>query len=162
MKAAGSSTLSTKLDCFQGWVKSSAFIHEDLLAQTNSRFQSRKNQKFIQSNPALTILQNQRIQNVHSKIDSTPSLLARDINPQSWMKNKNKCRKSDCVSIAYNLAIGQKIAQTEIAVCPILGDDPTNLAQWLLEEERGYNWCPGYYYCSSNKNNTKNTPCIAH
>ena len=73
------------------------------------------------------ILQTQRVQNVRSKMDSTPSGVARNSNQGSWMKDENMCRSSDCVSIAWDLALGQRIAKKEPTVCPIAEDDKTTL-----------------------------------
>ena len=113
--------LAANLIVFKDWLESTAFMHEDLLAQTNSKFQSCEKPKKVLLHPFLMILTNQkkRIQNVPSKMDSTPFGVARNLNQWSWTSNENMCRNSDCVSTAGDLATVQRIAKAELAACPI-------------------------------------------
>ena len=51
---------ATNLIAFKEWLDSRTFIHEDLIAQTNSMFQSREKSELVFSHPTLMILQNPR------------------------------------------------------------------------------------------------------
>ena len=73
--------LAANLILFNDWLESAAFIHKDLLVRTNSKFRSREKRLLLR--PTLTILQNQRIQSVHSKMGSTSSGVARNFNQWS-------------------------------------------------------------------------------
>ena len=72
--------LAANMVVFKDWLESTAFIHEDLLAQTNSKFQSREELKTVLLHPMLMILQHQRTQNVRSKMDNTQSGVMRNLN----------------------------------------------------------------------------------
>ena len=117
--------LAANLIVFKDWLESTAFMHEDLLAQTNSKFQSCEKPKksAFASIPDDSNKPKKRIQNFPSKMDSTPFGVARNLNQWSWTSNENMCRNSDCISTAGDLAIVQRIAKAELAACPIVDSD---------------------------------------
>ena len=132
----GHRLIAANLIILKDWLESTAFIHEDLLAQTNSKFHSREKPKKVLSPPTLVILVNQWIQNVLSKMDSTQSGVVRNLNQCSWTSDENMCINSKCVSIAWDLAIGQRIAKKEPTVCQILDDNTTNFSTATSKRNR--------------------------
>ena len=128
--------LAANLIVFKDWLESTAFIHEDLLAQTNSKFQDAKSHKQVLLHPMLMILPNQKNQNVRSKMESTPFGVVRNLNQWSWTSDENMYRSSDCVSIAWDLVICQKIAKAELAVYTIVDDDTTSFCTATSQRRR--------------------------
>ena len=51
------------------------------------------------------------------------------------MNNESTCKTLDCVPIAWDLAIGQRIAKVELAVSTIVDDDTTNCAGDFSKKE---------------------------
>ena len=72
--------LAANLIFFKDGLKSTAFMHEDLLAQPNCKLQNREKPKQELLHPTLIIPQKQNIQNIRSKMDSTPFGVARNSN----------------------------------------------------------------------------------
>ena len=69
--------LAAIVNVYKNWLEPTAFIHDDGIAQTNSQCQSQEKPKRIIFE--MEILQNQRIHNVHLKMDSMPSGVNRNL-----------------------------------------------------------------------------------
>ena len=138
---AGSITVGMELGCNQRLVRINRIKKEIL-------------------HPTLMILQNQRIQNVRSNMDSTPYEIVRILNRWNWMNDENACKISDSVV--------SKVWRHRSRDCKCWTCSVSNCGRWhtnhvtVISRRRMPQLVPRCYATNSNNDYTRRTPISTH
>ena len=148
---------------FKDWLESMAFVHKDLLAQTNPSFHScgqSKTSAFASSVDDSTKPKNSQC----PFKDGQHAIWSREKFKSTKLYGWSMCRSSDCVSIAWDMVIGQKICKNRTLNVPNCGRRLKNFLNFCTVniKEGGYSRCLRCYGSSINKHRTRRTPCCAH
>ena len=89
----GQSNTGIKLDCIQSLVRIICLQTWCLVIPDKLQVTRPRKRKQVSLQPMLMILPNQIIQNIHSKLYSTPSDVAKKLGRWTWMNDENMCRR---------------------------------------------------------------------